>query len=87
MRTRNVIARPAQCGFTHLVGGDYDAGYYGYAYSLVFAADMYRTVFAKDPFDPEAGKRYRKEILLPGAGRDEMESLVVRARFESVRRA
>ncbi|KZV96756.1 zincin [Exidia glandulosa HHB12029] len=68
-------ARPAHCNFPPLVGGDYDAGYYSYAWSLVFAADMYRTVFAKDPFDVEAGRRYRKQILEPGASRDEMELL------------
>lgn len=70
-------ARPAHCNFPPLVGGDYDAGYYSYAWSLVFAADMYRTVFAKDPFDVEAGRRYRKQILEPGASRDEMELLKV----------
>lgn len=65
---------PGHAAFGHLV--HYDVGYYSYAYSEVFSADMFHTVFANDPFDVEAGKRYRKEILLPGASRDEMESLV-----------
>ncbi|KDQ17393.1 hypothetical protein BOTBODRAFT_105721 [Botryobasidium botryosum FD-172 SS1] len=65
---------PGQGSFGHIVGG-YDAGYYGYAYSLVYAYDMFETVFANDPMSPAAGKRYRDEILLPGASRDEMESL------------
>ena len=47
-------------------------------YSLVFAAAMYKTVFKKDPLDPELGSRYRREILLPGGSRDESESLKVR---------
>lgn len=46
-------------------------------YSLVFAADMYATVFKKDPLDPELGQKYRKEILLPGGSRDELDSLKV----------
>jgi len=36
---------------------------------------MYETVFKKDPMSAESGQKYRKEILLPGGSRDEMESL------------
>ncbi|KZV95785.1 zincin [Exidia glandulosa HHB12029] len=68
------IDAPGQAAFAHLMGG-YEAGYYGYTYSSVFAADMFRTVFAKDPLSPEAGRLYRKEILRPGGSRDEMDSL------------
>ncbi|KAI9567715.1 hypothetical protein HD554DRAFT_2205377 [Boletus coccyginus] len=46
-----------------------------YTYSLVFAADMYTTVFKKAPLDPRLGKLYRDKILLPGGSRDEMELL------------
>lgn len=66
-----------QGSFNHIAGG-YDAGYYGYTYSLVFAADMYATVFKKDPLDPTRGQRYREKILLPGGSRDEIDSLKVR---------
>jgi len=66
--------KPGQGTFGHLLGG-YDAGYYGYMYSLVFATDMYETVFKKDPLSPELGKLYRDKILLPGGSRDEMDSL------------
>ncbi|KAF8311667.1 metallopeptidase MepB [Cantharellus anzutake] len=65
---------PGQGSFGHITGG-YDAGYYGYLYSQVFSADMYETVFKKDPMSAESGKRYRHEILLPGGSRDEMDSL------------
>ncbi|TDL22266.1 Metalloprotease [Rickenella mellea] len=65
---------PGQASFAHLTGG-YDAGYYGYTYSLVFAADMYATVFKKDPLDPESGRLYREKILRPGGSRDENVSL------------
>jgi len=63
-----------QGSFGHLVGG-YDAGYYGYTYSLVFAADMYSTVFKSDPLDPGRGNRYRTSILEPGGSREELDSL------------
>jgi metallopeptidase MepB len=66
--------KPGQGTFGHIVGG-YDAGYYGYTYSLVFAADMYATVFKKAPLDPKLGKLYRDKILLVGGSRDDMDSL------------
>jgi len=66
--------KPGQGTFAHIVGG-YDAGYYGYTYSLVFAADMYATVFKKDPLSPALGQQYRDEILRVGGSREELESL------------
>ncbi|KAJ2935191.1 hypothetical protein H1R20_g1938, partial [Candolleomyces eurysporus] len=65
---------PGQGTFGHITGG-YDAGYYGYTYSLVFAADMYRTVFKADPLDPARGKLYRDKILRWGGSREELDSL------------
>jgi len=52
-----------------------------YTYSLVFAADMYATVFKKDPLNPALGKLYRDKILLLGGSRDETELLEVRRIF------
>jgi len=63
-----------QATFNHIASG-YDAGYYGYMYSLVFASDMYATVFKKDPLDPALGQRYRDSILKPGGSREELLSL------------
>ncbi|KDQ54212.1 hypothetical protein JAAARDRAFT_135927, partial [Jaapia argillacea MUCL 33604] len=65
---------PGQATFGHITGG-YDAGYYGYMYSLVFAADMYATVFKKDPLDPKLGQKYAECILRPGGSREETDSL------------
>ena len=62
--------------FNHIAGG-YDAGYYGYMYSLVFASDMYATVFKKDPLDPARGRLYREKILRVGGSRDDLDSLKV----------
>jgi len=67
-------ACPGQGTFGHITGG-YDAGYYGYTYSLVFAADMYATVFKSDPLDPARGKLYRDKILSVGGSREELDSL------------
>ncbi|KIY67106.1 metallopeptidase MepB [Cylindrobasidium torrendii FP15055 ss-10] len=65
---------PGQGTFGHITGG-YEAGYYGYLYSLVFAADMYATVFKADPLDPARGKRYQEKILAFGGAREELDSL------------
>ncbi|KAF7365271.1 Metallopeptidase MepB [Mycena venus] len=65
---------PGQASFGHISGG-YDAGYYGYTYSLVFATDMYSTVFKGDPLDPARGKLYRDKILKYGGSREELDSL------------
>ena len=48
-----------------------------YTYSLVFAADMYATVFKKDPLNPSLGQRYRDKILRVGGSREEIDSLEV----------
>lgn len=46
-------------------------------YSLVFAADMYATVFKADPLDPARGQKYREKILRVGGSRDDIDSLKV----------
>jgi len=53
-----------QASFGHLMGG-YDAGYYGYLWSLVYAQDMF-TAFQRGGLEsPAVGARYRKDILEP----------------------
>jgi thimet oligopeptidase len=52
-------------GFAHVATG-YGAGYYGYLWSEVLAADM-RTAFAKDRLSPLIGQRYRRAILANGS--------------------
>lgn len=60
-------------GFGHLMG--YDAGYYGYMWSKVYAADMYSCFQAEGILNPVIGMRYRENILERGSSRDEMESV------------
>jgi Zn-dependent oligopeptidase len=63
-----------EASFGHLMGG-YDAGYYGYLWSKVYAQDMHGVFKAHGLLNPEFGRRYRTEILEKGSSRDELDSL------------
>jgi Zn-dependent oligopeptidase len=55
--------------FGHLMGG-YEAGYYGYLWSKVYAEDIF-TRFEENGFmDEKTGYEYRLKILAPGGSRD-----------------
>jgi Zn-dependent oligopeptidase len=51
--------------FGHLMGG-YDAGYYGYIWSEVYAADMFTEFERTGLLNEETGQRYRNTILERG---------------------
>lgn len=55
-----------QLRFGHLVG--YGAKYYSYLMSKAIASWIWQKYFEKDPFDRNAGERYRNEILAHGGG-------------------
>lgn len=54
-----------QAGFGHLMGG-YDAGYYGYLWSKVYAEDMFTRFDNEGLLNPKTGGEYVKWILEPG---------------------
>jgi thimet oligopeptidase len=58
-----------QSEFGHLMGG-YDAGYYGYLWSKVYAQDMFSRFKAQGLTDPTVGKAYRDDILAPARVRE-----------------
>jgi thimet oligopeptidase len=53
-----------QASFGHLMGG-YDAGYYGYLWSLVYAQDLFTAFQTGGLENPAVGSRYRQDILQP----------------------
>ena len=57
-------------GWWHLAG--YDAGYYGYLWSKVYALDLF-TRFASNPLDASIGAQYRVTVLEQGASKPETE--------------
>lgn len=61
--------------FGHIMGG-YQACYYGYLWSEVFAADIFNQFKSRGIFDAELGRTYRNKVLAYGGSRSEMESLI-----------
>jgi thimet oligopeptidase len=62
-----------QASFEHLIG--YDAGYYSYLWSLVFAQDMFQRFEKFGLLNPVAGKYYRRTILAKGGSEDASDML------------
>ncbi len=61
-----------QASFGHLVG--YQAGYYGYLWSSVYAQDMWSR-FEPSPMDPTVAGEYRKRVLAPGGSQDALDQV------------
>jgi thimet oligopeptidase len=66
MTTNKVVAGTySAASFGHMMSG-YDAGYYGYLWSLVYAQDMFTRFESGGLESPVVGMAYRKDILEPG---------------------
>jgi thimet oligopeptidase len=60
-----------QAAFGHLNG--YQAGYYGYLWSLVYAQDMFSRFHAEGLMSADVATEYRDEVLSRGGTRDELD--------------
>ncbi|MCX5795068.1 MAG: Zn-dependent oligopeptidase [Elusimicrobia bacterium] len=62
-----------EASFTHLMG--YDAGYYGYLWSEVYALDGFSRFVKEGLLSEKVGREYRREVLEKGGSREEAVSL------------
>ena len=62
--------------FGHIFAGGYAAGYYSYKWAEVLSADAYSLFEELGVLSPEAGKRFRDEVLAKGGSRPAMDSFV-----------
>jgi peptidyl-dipeptidase Dcp len=67
------------CSFTHIFGGEYAAGYYGYKWAEVLEADAFSLFREKGIFSRETANSFRKNILEKG-GSDKPLDLYIRFR-------
>jgi Zn-dependent oligopeptidase len=74
-RVQHTEGTSPAAGFGHIMGG-YQAGYYGYMYSLVYACDMFsKFLESGDIFSSEVGMKLRGYFLSRGGEADE-ESMI-----------
>ena len=62
--------------FSHIFAGGYAAGYYSYKWAEVLSADAYSLFEEVGVLSPEAGERFRREILGVGGSRPALESFI-----------
>lgn len=70
---RQIAPRYRSTYFSHIFSGGYSAGYYGYIWSEILAADAFNAFKEKGIFDQDTANAFRKYILSKGGTDDPMK--------------
>ncbi|MBO4738058.1 MAG: M3 family metallopeptidase [Bacteroidales bacterium] len=62
--------------FSHIFGGGYAAGYYGYKWAEVLDADAFEEFYSHGIFSTEVAERFRKTILSQGGNVEAMKRYI-----------
>jgi len=62
--------------FSHIFAGGYASGYYSYKWAEVLSADAYSLFEEMGILSPEAGEKFRKEVLAMGGSRPAINSFI-----------
>jgi len=74
---QQIVMRHRLMHFGHIFSGGYSAGYYGYIWADVLAADAYSAFEQSgDPFNPALSASFARNILSVGNTRPEMDSYI-----------
>ncbi|MBN2668633.1 MAG: M3 family metallopeptidase [Bacteroidales bacterium] len=71
-----IIVRYRSTYFSHIWGGGYSAGYYGYIWAAILDSDAFATFKMNGLFDKQTATSFRENILSKGGTRDAMEMFV-----------
>jgi peptidyl-dipeptidase Dcp len=71
-----IIVRYRSTYFSHVWGGGYASGYYGYIWAAILDSDAFATFKEKGLFDQETAKSWRDNVISQGGTKEAMDMFV-----------
>jgi peptidyl-dipeptidase Dcp len=71
-----IIVRYRSTYFSHVWGGGYASGYYGYIWAAILDSDAFATFKEKGLYDQETAKKWRDNVISQGGTKEAMEMFI-----------